>query len=41
MTIIAIGFGSGADVVKLKSIAMSPQHYVYAILGSLAGLFAK
>lgn len=41
MTIITIGFGSGADVATLQAIATSPQHYAYANLGSLVGLFAK
>ena len=41
MTIITIGFGSGADVATLQAIASSPQHYAYANLGSLVGLFAK
>ena len=41
MTIIAIGFGPGADVSTLQSIASSPQHYAYAQFGSLVGLFAK
>ena len=41
MTIITIGFGGGADVATLQAIASSPQHYAYANLGSLVGLFAK
>jgi uncharacterized protein YegL len=41
MTIITIGFGAGADVATLQTIATSPQHYAYANVGSLVGLFAK
>ncbi len=41
MTIITIGFGAGADVATLQAIATSPQHYAYANVGSLVGLFAK
>lgn len=41
MTIITIGFGAGADVAALQAIATSPQHYAYANVGSLVGLFSK
>lgn len=41
ITIITIGFGSKADVAALQAIATSPQHYAYANLGSLVGLFSK
>lgn len=41
ITIITIGFGTGADVAALQAIATSPQHYAYANLGSLVGLFSK
>lgn len=41
MTIITIGFGSGADVATLQAIATTPQHYAYASVGGLASLFAR
>lgn len=41
VTIIAIGFGADADEALLKRIATSPQHYAFASVGSLAGIFAK
>lgn len=40
-TIICIGFGKGVDEDALKRIASSPQHYAFAEVGSLIGLFAK
>ncbi|MDD4979487.1 MAG: VWA domain-containing protein [Gallionella sp.] len=40
-TIISIGFGSDVDEAILKQIASSPQHYSFAQVGNLTGLFAQ
>lgn len=41
MTIITIGFGSGADVSTLQSIATSPQHYAMPTLAAWSGFLPR